>query len=93
MSMSIGERVRTARLLKHMSQKALGLACGYSEASATPVIQHIEHDRRLPSIMILRPLSRALEISIDALVPPDLDLNWKPDGRRKALQCNAKESG
>lgn len=64
-----GETIRKARKAAKLSQKKLGLLCGYSEQSAERIVQFWEKDLRDPPIEKLRLLANALGITLDELIP------------------------
>jgi transcriptional regulator with XRE-family HTH domain len=66
---TICEKIRAARVAAGMTQKQLGLAVGFSENSAERMIQKWEYGKQAPSLQYLRPLSNALKVSLDYLVP------------------------
>ena len=65
----LGETIKRARIKAGLSQKKLGMLCGYPEASAERSVQHWEHDRRDPPLEKLRMLCKALGISLEQLIP------------------------
>ena len=67
--MTLGEKIKTARKTAGLTQKQLGLACGYVESSAERIVQHWEHDSCAPPLDKIRPLATALKVSIDYLIP------------------------
>lgn len=77
---TLGERVRIARELKGMSQQQLGELIGYPSYTAQFVVWKIEHDVNLPQTASLRPLCKALGLTLDALIPEDLDRTWYKKG-------------
>ena len=54
--MTLGEKIKTARLAVGLTQRQLGIECGFSEAAAERMIQHWEHNRREPDLHKIRPL-------------------------------------
>lgn len=64
-----GEYIKTCRKSKKLTQKQLGLMCGYSEASAERVVQLWERDKQPVPLEKIRPLATALGIPIDSLIP------------------------
>lgn len=56
--MTQGQRIRFVREFRHMTQKELGLACGFPEASADVRIRQYEsdqnHPRRMPLSLLLQ---------------------------------------
>ena len=67
--MTLGEKIKTARIAAGLTQKQLGLACGLVGRSGEVTVQHWEHDRREPALCEIRPLATALKVSIDYLIP------------------------
>lgn len=65
----LGERIREARKAAHLTQKQLGIMCGYKECTAEKTIQYWEYDKRDPPVEMLRPLCKALGISLEQLIP------------------------
>jgi len=55
-------RLKNARLAKGLSQKALGIAAGMDEFSASPRMNHYERGRHAPDFSALRRLARVLEV-------------------------------
>lgn len=69
--MTYGEKLRRLRQLAGLSQKALGLKCGYKLSSAERTVQFWEHDTQEPSIRVIRRLADALNVTIDELIPEE----------------------
>lgn len=68
--MTIGEKIRAARIAAGMTQKQLGLAIGIEkEKVAETMVQGWEYGKQAPSLQYLRPLANALKVSLDYLVP------------------------
>lgn len=65
----LGKIIKEARIGARLTQKKLGLLCGYSEQSAERIVQFWEKDLRDPPLDKLRPLAKALKITLDELVP------------------------
>lgn len=61
--MKIGERVRTMRMKKNMTQNDLAMACDFEKAS----MSRIESGQSNPTVRTLYRISIALEISIGEL--------------------------
>jgi transcriptional regulator with XRE-family HTH domain len=55
-------RLKEARLAKGLSQKALGLAIGMDEFSASPRMNHYERGRHAPDFSILSQIAQLLEV-------------------------------
>lgn len=69
--MTIGEIIQAKRKAARLTQKQLGLNLGYSEKSAERIIQFWEHGDRRPDVTELRPLCRALNCTLEQLIPLD----------------------
>lgn len=65
----LGEKIKQARKAAHLTQKQLGLLCGYSEASAERTVQFWEKDLRDPPLEKLRLLCTALNTTLEELIP------------------------
>ena len=66
---TFGQKIREWRKAAGMTQKALGIACGYKEPSARRTVEFWEKDEREPGLKALRPLAEALKITLDDLIP------------------------
>jgi len=55
-------RLKEARLAKGLSQKALGIAVGMDEFSASPRMNHYERGRHAPDFSTLCQMARLLEV-------------------------------
>ena len=64
-----GEYIKECRLAAGLTQKQLGLMCGYEESSADRVVQLWEHDKQPVPLNKLRILARSLDIPLDSLIP------------------------
>jgi transcriptional regulator with XRE-family HTH domain len=63
--MTIGQRVRAARIAAGLSQEQLAERCGVAQAA----ISRIERgETREPGVLVMAGIARALELSIDELV-------------------------
>ena len=65
----LGEKIKSARKAAKLTQKQLGLLVGLSEKSAENTIQYWEYDKRDPAVEQLRPLCKALGITLEELIP------------------------
>ena len=65
----LGSIIKTARKKAGLTQKKLGLLCGYGESSAERTVQFWEHDIQNPPLDKLRKLAEALNISLEELIP------------------------
>lgn len=65
----LGRIIKSARKTARLTQKQLGLLCGYSEASAERIVQFWEQGMREPPLEKLRTLANALHITLDELIP------------------------
>lgn len=65
-----GETIRNARKAKGLSQKQLGLLCGYENPkTAETSVQYWEYNQSPVPIDRLRRLCAALDLPLDALIP------------------------
>ena len=71
--MAIGERIRTIRNLKGMTQKALGMAIGFDEKTADVRIAQYESGTRTPKEKLTAAIAHVLEVDPRALDVPDID--------------------
>ena len=67
--MTIPEKIKQARKAAGMTQKQVGLACGYDEKSAEVSVRRWELGTRPVPIDKLRTLSQVLNIPLDQLIP------------------------
>lgn len=65
--MTQGKRIRFIREFRNMTQKELGLACGFSESSADVRIRQYESDQKSPKSDALKLIADALDVSIYSL--------------------------
>jgi len=65
--MTQGQRIRFVREFRHMTQKELGLACGFPEASADVRIRQYESDQKAPKRDALELIAAALRVHIYSL--------------------------
>ena len=68
--MSPGRRIRHYRMLRGMTQKALGVAVGFPESSADVRIAQYESGARTPKYALLCTLAEALGVSPSVLDIP-----------------------
>lgn len=68
--MSLGRRIRHYRMLRGMTQKALGIAAGFSPETADIRIAQYESGVRTPKHALLCTLAEALGVSSTALDIP-----------------------
>ena len=60
----VAKRLREAREKKGLSQKALGIAAGIDEFSASPRINQYERGKHIPDILTLEKLASVLDVPI-----------------------------
>lgn len=65
--MTQGKRIRFIREFRNMTQKELGLACGFSESSADVRIRQYESNQKSPKHDTLRLIADVLHVNIHAL--------------------------
>ena len=70
--MTLGEKIRKYRSLKNMTQKELGLAIGFSGATADSRIRKYERDVMAPKQDIRAKLAEVLDVDISALSENDI---------------------
>lgn len=68
---AIGNRIRIAREILHMTQEQLSEQCSLS----TGYIGHLERGTRSPSLETLAKMSRILRVSLDDLVFGDSEIS------------------
>lgn len=68
--MTLGERIKYARNQKDMTQEELGKLIGISRS----FVNHLETDRKKPSLETLIKLARTLSVSIDFLAEEDVKI-------------------
>lgn len=79
-ALTIGMRVCKARRARHMKQVDLSRLSGITQ----DWISSIEHDRRVPRVMTLVRLARALNITLDYLIgQPPIENNRKQPNKSK----------
>ena len=71
--MAIGERIRTIRNLKGMTQKSLGMAVGFDEKTADIRIAQYESGKRTPKEKLTSDIAHVLKVSPQTLNVPDID--------------------
>ena len=71
--MAIGERIRTIRNQRGMTQKGLGMAIGFDEKTADVRIAQYESGTRTPKEKLTADIAAALEVDPRALDVPDID--------------------
>ena len=69
---SIGGKIKRIREHLGLSQKQLGLRCGFSESTADVRIRQYESNKKVPREKALKTLCSALEIEEHALFDADL---------------------
>lgn len=63
LQIKLGEKIRTIRLQRKMTQNDLAIACDFEKAS----MSRIESGRANPTVRTLNKISKALEIKIGEL--------------------------
>jgi len=64
-----GERIRAARMAAGLTQRQLGLLCGYNEKSAELTVQHWEANRRDIPLEKIRIVAQVLNLKLEDLIP------------------------
>lgn len=68
--MSIGERIKKARVFRGMTQKELGIAVGFNEKNADVRIAQYESNTRRPKDNLLYKMADVLDVGFFALYEP-----------------------
>lgn len=68
--MSIGERIKKARIFRGMTQKELGIAVGFNEKNADVRIAQYESNTRRPKDNLLYKMADVLDVGFFALYEP-----------------------
>ena len=76
-TMTLGEKIRKYRKLKGMTQKELGLAAGFSPATADSRIRKYERNEVAPKDGIRKKLAKALGVDLPAI--SDIDVATDED--------------
>ena len=79
---SIGGKIRRLRELRGLTQRELGMRCGFSETTAGVRIRQYESNQKTPREDALKALAAALEVDDTALFDADLS---NPDRALHAL--------
>lgn len=64
-----GELIKQLRKNAGLTQKELGMACGYDDASADANVRLWETGKTLPTLRRIRALANAVGVSLDKLIP------------------------
>ena len=70
--MTLGKKIRKYRVLNGLTQKELGLAVGFSEATADSRIRKYESDSMKPKDSMREKIAQALEVDLSAI--SDIDI-------------------
>lgn len=92
--LNTGMRIRHFRILRGMTQKALGVAVGFPQSSADVRIAQYESDARTPKRKLLCQLAAALGVSPSQLAVPRIKSGEELCGLLAALEdeCDIKLS-
>ncbi len=71
--MAIGERIHFLRMLRGMTQKALGIAVGFPEKSADVRMAQYETGSRTPKADMTAEMAKVLDVCPQALDVPEID--------------------
>ena len=72
LTLSIGDRIKKARVFRGMTQKELGVAVGFNKRGADVRIAQYESNTRKPKDALLHKFADALDVSFYALYEPDM---------------------
>lgn len=61
--MTIGQRIKIIRKIRGLTQKELGLECGFSDSTSDVRIRQYESDSRVPKEETLRMIAEALKVN------------------------------
>lgn len=64
-----GKLIKDLRKTAGLTQKELGLACGYDESNASRNVRSWESGEMLPTLRRVRALAHALHCSLETLIP------------------------
>ena len=64
-----GEMIRSLRTSAGLTQKQLGMMCGYDENNASRNVRGWEAGKSMPTIYMVRALAKALNVPIEKLIP------------------------
>ncbi|WP_028829041.1 helix-turn-helix domain-containing protein [Proteocatella sphenisci] len=65
--MTIGDKIKKIRKYRNMTQKQLGILCGFSENTADVRIRQYENNSKIPKEDMLKNIANALNINVCAL--------------------------
>jgi len=71
--MAIGQRIWFIRNSRGMTQKTLGILCGFPEKNADVRMAQYESGSRTPKKELIHTLAKVLEVAPQALTVPDID--------------------
>ena len=69
--MTTGEKIRTVRQLRNMTQKQVGQKCGINEAN----LRKYESGRQIPKLDTLKRIAEAMDVGVEDLVSDEYDLS------------------
>ena len=67
--LSIASRLKAIRLFRHMTQKDLGISCGFNASNAGQRIHHYENGIKHPGYEMIQLFAKALSVNPYALSP------------------------
>ena len=68
---SLGAKIKRIRELKGLTQKELGIRCGYSSATADVRISQYEKNKKVPRKQALKDIARALDVNENTFYDAD----------------------
>ena len=71
--MTIGEKIKTARNLRGLTQKELGITLGFDKNSADVRIAQYESGTRTPKSELLSEIANVLGVNVNSLKNPSLE--------------------
>lgn len=75
--MTLGEKIKTYRKMRGLTQKELGLRVGFSESTADSRIRKYENNLMKPKVELRKKLAKVLDVNISVL--SDIDISSEED--------------
>ena len=79
---TFGQRLRYLRVSRNMTQKELGICCGFPENTSDIRIRQYESDKRRPKINIMKLIAKKLNSSVEMLSMESNDTHIGTDNRK-----------
>jgi len=75
--MTIGQRIKSIRKIRGLTQKELGLECGFTDSTSDVRIRQYESDSRVPKEETLKTIAKALKVNYRLIF--DLEIKTSSD--------------